>query len=341
MRVISVLFLSAGMLLSAASTKTEQGITDFNAGRYSVALPLLKQAVQEEHDPAAAPFLALTQAAMGDCDAAGPELNAPAADLDPKLKLLVGLAGAKCDMEHGRNARAYAALEALNRSFPNDPDVLYLTAKLHMQEFNDVAYAMFQHTPQSYRVHQLSAEIFETENRFSDAAEEYRKAIALNPTAASLHFQLGRAMLLESHSPQALEKAAQEFENELRISPEDAAAEFELGQIARAQGKAAEAQTHFERAAALSPTFVEPMVALGKMYCTQKQYGQAISFLTRATKLEPDNESAHYTLMTAYRDSGDMEKAKQESALLQRLQKPPEGEFTDFLKRLGENQPQK
>jgi hypothetical protein len=35
-----------------------------------------------------------------------------------------------------------------------------------------------------------------------------------------------------------------------------------------------------------------------------------------------------------------MEKAKAEKAILDRLQKPPQGEFSDFLKRLGEKPPE-
>jgi hypothetical protein len=40
--------------------------------------------------------------------------------------------------------------------------------------------------------------------------------------------------------------------------------------------------------------------------------------------------------MLAYRNSGDAENAKREKAILDELQKPPEGEFTEFLKKLGE-----
>jgi DNA-binding SARP family transcriptional activator len=67
-----------------------------------------------------------------------------------------------------------------------------------------------------------------------------------------------------------------------------------------------------------------------------KQFGEAVSALTRATQVQPANESAHYALLTAYRDSGQMDKAKAEKTILDRLQKPPQGEFSDFLKRLGE-----
>ena len=50
---------------------------------------------------------------------------------------------------------------------------------------------------------------------------------------------------------------------------------------------------------------------------------------------------AHYNLMLAYRNSGQMDKARQEQQVLEKLQHPPEGEFTDFLKRLGEKAPGK
>jgi len=52
--------------------------------------------------------------------------------------------------------------------------------------------------------------------------------------------------------------------------------------------------------------------------------------------LQPTNEAAHYNLMLAYRNSGQMDKARREQQELNKLQKPPEGEFTDFLKRLGD-----
>jgi hypothetical protein len=40
--------------------------------------------------------------------------------------------------------------------------------------------------------------------------------------------------------------------------------------------------------------------------------------------------------MLAYRNAGRPDDARKAKAELDKLQKPPEGEFTDFLKRLGE-----
>ena len=63
----------------------------------------------------------------------------------------------------------------------DNADVLYLKAKLHMKAFNDSTLAMFQRTPASYRVHELSAEIFEVQSRYDEAVAEYQKAIDMNP----------------------------------------------------------------------------------------------------------------------------------------------------------------
>ncbi len=330
--------LVLGTALIAAASSTEEGIAAFNQGRYSVALAHLKNS--PANDLRAQAFLGLTEAALGDCPAALPRFAA-VPDREAELYRLANLAAAKCYGSSGGYTEAFSRLDDLQRRFPDNPDVLYLTAKLHMKAFNDTTYAMFQRTPGSYRVHELSAEIFEVQNRYADAAAEYRKAIELNPAAPDLHFRLGRALLLESHDPAALQNAAQAFQQELTLSPEDGACEFQLGQIAQVQGHRQEAREHFERASAFSPAFVQPLIALGKMDTQDKQWDRAIERLTRATGLQPANEAAHYALLTAYRDSGNIEKAKSEKEKLDKLQKPPEGEFSDFLNKLGENPPPK
>jgi tetratricopeptide (TPR) repeat protein len=200
---------------------------------------------------------------------------------------------------------------------------------------------MFQKTPGSYRVNQMSGEIFEIQGRYRDAAAEYRKAIEKNSSALDLHFRLGRALLMDSQGPDSLENARREFEAELSLNAGDAAAEYEVGQILIAQGKRDAAGARFERALALRPDFVEALIAVGRARLEDKRYDDAISLLNRAVKLQPRSEPAHYSLMMAYRNSGDLDAAKREKALLDQLQKPPEGEFTEFLKKLGEKPPDK
>ncbi len=336
---VGVAVLLVFTLRAADQSAREKGIAAFNQGRYSLALPFLRQAAADHTDKLAAAFLALTQAAKGDCTTALPGLTANTISDDPKLVRLTGVAAVTCYSAGNDKTRAFSLLEQLEKKFPSDPDVLYLSAKLHMKAFNEATFAMFERAPASYRVHELSAEIFEVQNRYSNAVSEYRKAIELNANAPDLHYRLGRAILLESHAPEVLDQAKKEFDAELKLSPEDSACEFQLGEIAQTQGDAAQAESHFERALAISPNFVQAMIAVGKLYAEQKQYGKATSTLLRATAIQPGNEAAHYALLTTYRNAGQMEKAKEEKATLDRLQNPSEGEFSDFLKKLGEKQP--
>src|SRR5580658_10314981 len=346
--IVMLAALAAGMApgASAASPTDNQalidGLTAYQDGRYSLALKKLKEASSAEPGNARARvYLALAQAATGDCGAALRELNRAANDPEGgTLARLAGLAASKCQVNAGKTAEALALLEDLEKSYPKDADILYAIAKLHMKAFNDATLAMFQSAPASYRVHELSAEIFEVENRHAEAVGEYRKAIAQNPRAPDLHFRLGRALLLASHDAAALDAAKTEFEAELRLNPEDAACEFQLAQIAQAQNRADDARQHFSRAIELSPDFADALVALGKIESRTKQFSQAIGHLERATALQPANETAHYALMMAYRDAGETAKAKAEKATLDKLQRPAEGEFTEFLKKLGEKPPE-
>ena len=329
--VIAFLLLAQGEVRKP--TVREQGMAAFNEGRYSVALTKLSEAVKDAGDREAQVFLALTKAALGDCQEALPGLNDASST---EFGRLAGLAALRCYSSAGDAAQTFSLLAQLERRFPNDADVLYLKAKLHMKAFNDATFEMFQHAAASYRVHELSAEIFEVQSRYGEAVAEYRKAIDINPRAPDLHFKLGRALLLQSHSAASLEEAAREFKAELGLNPEDGACEFQLAQIAQVEGKAAEAKAHFERAVSLSPNFAQALIGLGKIHAQEKQYEQAVALLKRASELQPANETAHYALQTVYRDSGQMDKAKAEKAILDKLQTPPEGEFSEFLKKLGE-----
>jgi tetratricopeptide (TPR) repeat protein len=279
---------------------------------------------------------AVERATRGECEAVSAELENQFAKKDR----LAGIALAQCYIAAKRFTAAGPVVAALERDFPADPDVLYVAANYHMKAWNDAIYRMYQKAPASYRVDQLSAEVFETQGKFTEAIAEYRKAIGKNPKAVNLHYRLGRALLQQSHDPAALEPARKEFEAELALNPADAVAEFQVAQIFGTQGRKSEANLHYERAAQMRADFPEALIAVAKIRSEARRYDEAVQLLERAVKLQPHGEIAHYNLMMAYRNAGRTADAQREKAELDRLQKPPEGEFTDFLKRLGEK-PQK
>src|ERR1035441_10661561 len=193
----ALLLLLVALPLCAGQSITEQGISAFQQGRYVEACRLLQEAAGgDPGDEHARAFLALSRAAGGHCAEAIGDLTARFDNsANPDLARLAGLALVQCMSTAGDTDKALAVATQLEAKYPGDADVLYQSASLHMKAFNDVTRHMFEKTPASYRVNQLSAEIFETQSRFSEAAGEYRKAISKNPQAVNLHFRLGRAIL--------------------------------------------------------------------------------------------------------------------------------------------------
>ncbi len=314
-----------------------RGVYLFQLGKFSAARSALDPLAA---DPRAETFLLLSRAAMGECATAAPALRSRfEAGGDDRLRRFAGLGAAQCAIASGDLEAAAALLSRLRSAFPADADVLYLSARFHLKGWNDAIAALFEKSPASYRVNQISAEIFEIQGNYAAAAGEYRKAIEKNPRALNLHYRLGRAILLESHEPAALDQARQEFERELEINPNDAVAEYQVGQILMTQQKTEAARPRLERALELKPDFGEAALALGRFHLAGGNATAAIALLERAVKLSPQSEPAHYSLMLAYRNAGREADALREKAALDKLQQLPSGEFTDFLKRLGEKQP--
>ncbi|MCP5117429.1 MAG: tetratricopeptide repeat protein [bacterium] len=287
--------------------------------------------------PRARTFLALARAATGRCESVEPALQGQFENgADATLRRLAGLGYVQCLLARGHYDTAYPVAAGLRELYPKDADVLFQNARLHMKAWNDTIRAMFDETPASYRVNQISAEVFEIQGKYTEAISEYRKAIEKNPAAVNLHYRLARAILMESHAPEALEAARQEFLAELKLNPRDAVAEYQVGQILLAQQKRAEGTARIERAIELAPDFTRALVALGKIRMENKQIDEAVQVLEEAVRSSPSSESARYGLMRAYRRAGRKEDALKQKEELEKLQKPPEGEFTDFLKRIGE-----
>lgn len=335
----SLLLCLAGVVHGAGDLRL-QGVQQFQRGEYLAAEKTLRQALTNSDDPTARTFLALSLAATSRCEQARQDLTGAFQKQEGELRLLAGLALVQCHLARNQFDEAAPVVARLKALYPAHSDVLYQAARLHMRAWNDAVYQLYQKDPSSFRVNQISAEILEVQGKYAEAVAEYRKAIQKAPQALNLHFRLGRALLMASHDADALAEARQQFAAELSLNPNDAVAEYQLGQIFAAEQNPAEAARHLERALQLQPQFPEVLIALGKVRADAKQYNEAIALLQQALQLLPRSEAAHYSLMMTYRNAGRMDEARREKATLDALQKPPEGEFTEFLKKLGEKAPQ-
>lgn len=326
-------------LLGAQGDPLLAGIEAYAKGDYASAERLLRGA-RTGGDERAQAFLAMTLAATSRCPEAEPALRKSAASANADIARLSSMALAQCLLASARTGEAANLVQELQSKYSADPDVLFLAARFHMRAWNDTIYQLYQRAPASFRVNQISGEILEIQGQFAEAATEYQKAIDKNPKALSLHFRRGRALLMSSHEPDVLSAARKEFELELALNPQDSIAHYQVAQILQIQKLPREAAARFELALRLKPDFPEALIALGKLRLEEKQYDTAIALFERAVRLAPQSEPAHYNLMMAFRNAGKMAEARREKAELDKLQKAPEGEFTEFLKKLGEKPPQ-
>ena len=340
--IFSLAFSAAFLRAQNAEALLGRGIEQFQKGEYTAARETLKKAVdQSPADARSITYLAIVQATLGDCAHTMNELAMQAKrNPDPKIRKLAGLASVQCLLARNNFEEIFPILTELQNKDPNDPDVLYMAAKVYNKAWNVTLYEIFQRVPSSYRVNQLSAEVFENQGKPAEAIAEYRKAIAKNPKALGLHSRLGRDLLLQSHSPESIEEARKEFEAELALNPNDVSAEFQLGQVLVSQQKPADAEVHLERALYYAPNFPDALVALARLRYDAKKFEEAIKLLEHAVEIAPAMQAAHLALMDAYRDSGRSKDAMREKEQLDRLQKPSEGEFSEFRKKV-EDKPAK
>jgi tetratricopeptide (TPR) repeat protein len=288
--VAALCFCSAGIAqvtskapASATSSGAERGISLALKGRCAEALPILKKAAAQI--------------------------------ADKKLKYDALMSMARCAMGLEQTETAVRTLLDLNRSFPQDPEVLYLTTHYYSDLALRASHELAATAPSSPQAQQLEAEAFESQGEWDKAITQYRMILEQNPQRHGIHYRLGRLFLTKT--PPDSENAKKELEEELKIDPTSAASEFLLGEIARQSGQWDDAIGHFEKAAKLDQGFVEAYLALGMSMNSAGKFADAVAPLESYVKMQPDDPAGHYQLATAYARTGRKQDAQRQMVLQQ------------------------
>jgi tetratricopeptide (TPR) repeat protein len=248
--------------------------------------------------------------------------------VDKDRKRSVGFAGVRCAMFADQPDAAEDFLRFLNREFPHDPEVLYLSVHTYSDLSSRAASELATTAPKSAQGHELNAEAFEAQGKWDDAAKEYRLILQQNPRLPGIHFRLGRLLLSKPNpSPTVAEEAKKEMQQELEIDPSNAGAEYVLGALAQQNQQWDDAIQHFSRATKLDASFGDAFVGLGACLGSAKRFSEAIAPLENAVKLEPENPAPHYLLAIAYSRTGRKEDGDKQFAIQRQLtQKGAAGE---------------
>jgi predicted Zn-dependent protease len=257
---------------------------------------------------------AINLAATGGCRDALPALKKAAAQVSNKdVKYRLGMATARCAMSLERTETAVQALLELNRDFPHDPEVLYMSTHFYSELASRASQELAAAAPTSAQAQQLEAEAYESHGDWDRAAAEYRKILETDPQRHGIHYQLGRIFITKTPPDEA--SAKKEFEEELKIDPNNASAEFMLGETARQAGQWDEAIARFSKATHDDVGFDEAYLALGMSSNSAGKFADAVAPLETYVKRQPGDPAGHYQLATAYARIGRKQEAEKEIAL--------------------------
>ena len=318
---------------SDAESHGRLGIALRKAGRLPDAAASLNRAVELSADSRLKVLLAFTYAELGQCGNAVPLLrdSFEGEQKDP-IKLAIGQRLVECNLTMGVPESALQYVQALRRIAPDNPNVLYLASKVYMSMWNGAFQTLLIKAPNSHHVRLIQAEALEAQDRFGEAAHEYRTVLKIEPQLTDIRYRLGRALLLSQPDGKADAEAQAEFRKVLEANPAHAAALMDLGDIHLKNGQREEASKLFTKAIEVQPGAVPARVGLAKVYIADKQWPKALEQLEAAARIAPDEEGVQYNLMLAYRGLGRAAEARQALETFERLKKQKKQQGAAFLK---------
>jgi Flp pilus assembly protein TadD len=205
--------------------------------------------------------------------------------------------------EEARNA--FKRMAALT---PPGEDEIYLLSRGYSKLSSALLERLHEVAPDSYRLHQVEGEYFESQNRPEQAIEKFKLAARQRPELSSTHYALGSAYWSAFNSDQA----AVEFREAVRISPQHYMARYKLGMILLEQNRPADATAEFREALAVQPGLADAHFGLGKALLQQGQPIDALPEIERSLEIDSGLVQAHYLRYQILRKLGRDAEAEKE-----------------------------
>ena len=213
---------------------------------------------------------------------------------------------------------------------PDDLDVAYTLAVAYLRnrqntEAKQLFASMVQQFGDRPELHIVIGRAYRQSGLLSDAADEFKRAIALDPRAARAHYYLGMTYLLDAGQSKLAEAVA-EFKLEVAQNPDEFLANYYLGVVYNFQREWQPAIKVLEKAATIEPNNPDPYFQLGQAYQELDQHDRAVAVLRKAIEYNPDlghNKgqvtTAHHRLAQSLIKLGQTEAGQKELQLAAEL----------------------
>lgn len=212
------------------------------------------------------------------------------------------------------------AIAHLNQSVTQDPkdaDALYELARLHKNASLHSIEALKTLDPDSFQMHALMGEVYADQERYSDALEEYQKAVAKRPDAPGMQFLIGVAYWAQRQ----MEPAEKAFKEAHKENPNDAMTNLYLGDIAVRYQRFSDAMPFLMVAKQAQPDMPQLHVLLGQCYQSQQELQKAKAEFQAAITADPSAAQPHYLLARVYRELHDAQGSADELVRYEQLSK--------------------
>jgi tetratricopeptide (TPR) repeat protein len=232
---------------------------------------------------------------------------------DPDVRRMCGLQLLRAYSGLQRDSDAVETSLALNKLFPDDPEVLYHTGRIYGNFAYIVMEKLHDKAPNSIWMLQAQGEANESQNNYDSAIVAFNHVLVLDPRRPGIHYRLGRvytSRFRTSAKPEDRDAAKREFQAELQVDPGNGNARYELAQMAAADNNFDEARKQYEEVLTRFPDFEQALVGLGGLHLQNQAPTQAVAPLQHATELDPQDEVAWYRLAQAQRAAGNREAAQ-------------------------------
>lgn len=226
---------------------------------------------------------------------------------------------ADCYLQTGQDQELVALLRPRERMFENDLAYAYLlgTALLHLDDTVDGQKYVDRifGAGESAEAHLLMGLALLNRLDYPAAKTELQQALQLNPRLPTAHAAYGRSLLALGEQ----EAAERAFREELALNINDFEANLQLGYMRKTGQKFGEASTYLERATTIRPNDLAARKLLASLRLQTGQVDQAVVMFEAIVKEAPDLIEAHVQLATAYNRLKRKDDADRERVIIDRL----------------------